>query len=68
MRVGEFSEVAASLEMMNAEKDENKRKQEEEKKQSGAEKEANKAKKIEDEERKCANLLPVLTADVDRGY
>ena len=48
-RVKEFNEVAASLAMMNAEKDENKRDREEEKKQSGADKEAKKAKRIEDE-------------------
>ena len=54
--------------MMNAVKDENKRKREEEKKQSGYEKEAKRAKIIEDEAEKCANILPGLTADVDRGY
>ena len=67
-RVKEFNEVADSLAMINTEKDKNKRKQEEEKKQSGAEKEAKKAKRIEDEAEKCTNLLPGLTADVDRGY
>ena len=53
---------------MNEEKDKNKRKQEEEKNQSGSEKEAKKAKRIENEAEKCANLLPGLTPDVDRGY
>ena len=54
--------------MMNAEKDENKRDREEEKKQSGADKEAKKAKRIEDEAEKWANILPGLIADVDRVY
>ena len=53
---------------MNEEKDKNKRKQEEEKNQSGSEKEAKKAKRIEDEAEKWANLLPGLIADVDRVY
>ena len=43
-------------------------KRKEEKKQSGAEKEAKKAKRIEDEAERCANIFPGLTADADRGY
>ena len=54
--------------MMDAEKDENKRKREEGKNQSGDQKEENKSNRIEDEAKKCANILPGLTSDVDRGY
>ena len=59
-QVKDFNEVAASLAMMNAEKEENKRKREEENKQSGDQKEVKKSKRIEDEVEKYANIFPGL--------
>ena len=67
-KIREFNEVAASIAMLNAEKDEKKKKRDEEKKQTDTEKEAKKTKRIAGEAGKREELLPDLTADVGKGY